>query len=74
MHKDFFPKIYGGENKITLSSLQDKLSEYFGDNTYSITCKNINGTYYLKEIRLKLDLNFVQLIIYYCHTIIYIIY
>ena len=58
MHKDFFPKIYGGENKITLSSLQDKLSEYFGDNTYSITCKNINGTYYLKEIRLKLDLNF----------------
>ena len=56
MAKEIYPWIYSGENKLDLEYLQNKMKEIFGRNTFGFTCLSINGEYYLKEIRLKLNL------------------
>ena len=40
-----------------LTDLKNKLDEKFGENTYSLRCKNYEEKYYLYEIRFRLDMN-----------------
>ena len=56
---EFYPDILGGINKLNQSYLQGKLEDKFGNNTFAIVCQNINGVYFLNEIRIKLNLDFV---------------
>ena len=59
MAEEFYPGIYSGENKLDREYLQTRMQIIFGRNTFSFTCLSINEEYYLKEIRLKLNLNLI---------------
>ena len=55
---EFYPDKLFGINRLNRTYLSKKLGEKFGENTFTITCRNINNVYYLYEIRIKLNLDF----------------
>ena len=58
--RDFYPDLFAGVNELNRTYLEKKLGERFGPGTTTITCREINNVKYLYEIRLKLDLNFIN--------------
>ena len=54
--KEIFPNIFPGLQKINTSYFQEKLNEKYGANTYGLNCIKLEDKYFLKEIRLKLDI------------------
>ena len=60
MKNDFYPWLFGGENKLNKTYLWTKMSQYFGNHTFALTCMNINNVFYLKEIKLKIDFDWRQ--------------
>ena len=58
LFKEFYPGIFAGNNKLNKTYINEKLDKKFGKGTYALTCLNYGDKYYLKEIRLKLDMEF----------------
>ena len=56
--KEFYPGIFAGNNKLNKTYINEKLDEKFGRDTHALTCLKYEDKYYLKEIRLKFDLDF----------------
>ena len=47
MKNDFYPWLFGGENKLNKTYLWTKMSQYFGNHTFALTCMNINNVFYI---------------------------
>ena len=52
--------ILGGMNKLNKTYLSEKMHFIMGNGSFIICCKEINGLYYLDEIRIKFDINFIH--------------
>ena len=59
MNKEIYPWIFAGMNKLNKTYLRNQLSQKYENGSFAITCYNINGLYYLHEIRIKLNLDFL---------------
>ena len=56
---NFYRGILGGMNKLNKTYLSEKMHVIMGNGSFIICCKEINGLYYLDEIRIKFDINFI---------------
>ena len=56
-----YPDIIPGKNYVNKTYLHNKLGEIFDNGTFTLTCITHKGQFYLHEIGINFDLNFIRI-------------